>query len=338
MPRVNFLEQQIQIWRKNKAGIKPSELVQNFRLHYPNKASFSTCISRYKGKLRKLGAHESFLSELKPTPEEIAYVKKQGKTRLEDRCRNAVTLKNCGDNLIIYFRQCLESSELGKIYMGIAACTGLRMMEIVRNAVLEVPKLTHDTDDVYWAYSSGICKKAPSFEGHERPLLHRRDIVTSALKRLRNMSFFAAFQKCDLDNAKLSDKVCKKINRSVASAWPYPDVKKVTSHFFRIFYVASTFHYFNKTSSLLQWCSTVLGHESMECSFAYTGMLITGFGSFTFDAERQLHGLARLIKAIDIVKCSTPPPRMLHPPQCPTPLQCSTPRTGHTWRGGGRFG
>jgi hypothetical protein len=78
---------------------------------------FHLRISRYKGKrMRKLGADESFLSELKPTPEEIAYVKKQGKTRLEDRCRNAVTLKNCGDNLIMYFRQCLESSELGNIW------------------------------------------------------------------------------------------------------------------------------------------------------------------------------------------------------------------------------
>jgi hypothetical protein len=66
----------------------------------------------------------------------------------------------------------------------------------------------------------------------------------------------------------------------------------VTSHFFRSFYVAATFHYFNQSSSLSQWCSDVLAHESLEPRFHYTGLLVTGFGTLKFDSERRLQGLA----------------------------------------------
>ena len=95
-------------------------------------------------------------------------------------------------------------------------------------------------------------------------------------------------------NVQVSRKVCTKINRAIRKAWPYPEVKRVTSHFFRSFFVASTFHYFNERSSISAWASDVLAHESLETSFPYTGLLITGYGSLTFNAERSLQGMARL--------------------------------------------
>ena len=195
--------------------------------------------------------------------------------------------------MIMYFRQCLESNELGKLMMGIQACTGLRMVEAVCRAEIDAPVLNHETDDIYWGFVKGVCKKQnKDFSGHERPLLVRRDILQDAIERLRK-NHFADLQQCD-DNTVVSQKACTKINRSIRKAWPYPEVKKVTSHFFRSFFVACSFHYFNKSSSINMWASDVLCHESMNTSFAYTGLFITGFGNLCFDTDRQLRGMAKL--------------------------------------------
>ena len=291
MPRVNFSRVQKDLW-EDRPHLSAETFVQNFRLHYQNLASFASSISRFKSELRKKGAPEKFLDGLRPTAEETAEVQVTNRKRLDLKCQQSITLKNCGDNMILYFRQCLESNDLGKLKIGIQACTGLRMVEAVCRAEIETPLLNHETDDMYWAFVKGVCKKQNNFPGHERPLLHRRDVIQSALERLRR-SHFAELQQCD-DNTVVSRKVCTKINRSIRKCWPYPEVKRVTSHFFRSFYVACTFHYVNKNSSINMWASDVLCHESMNTSFAYTGLLITGFGSLCFDADRQLQGMARL--------------------------------------------
>ena len=286
MPRVNFIRVQKELW-KEKPHLAAEVFVENFRVHYLNLASFSSSISRFKSELRKEGAIDEYTALLRPTSEETAEVKATNRQRLYLKCRQSITLKNGGDNMIMYFRQCLESNELGRLMMGIQACTGLRMVEI------DTPILTHATDDMYWAFVKGVCKKQNNdFSGHERPLLNRRDIIQSAIGRLRK-NHFADLQQCK-DNAIVSRKSCTEINRSIRKCWPYPEVKSVTSHFFRSFYVASTFHYLNKTSSLSMWASDVLCHESMSTTFAYTGLLITGFGSLCFDADRQLQGMSRL--------------------------------------------
>jgi len=291
MPRINFIQVQKGLW-KDTPHLAAETLVDNFRRHY-NLASFASSISRFKSELRTAGAPEEYVALLRPTAEETAEVQATNRRRLDLKCRQSITLKNCGDNMIMYFRQCLESNELGKLMMGIQACTGLRMVEAVCRAEIDTPMLTHETDDIYWAYVKGICKKQNNdFSGHERPLLHRRDHIQAALGRLRK-EHFADLQQCD-DNKAVSRKACTKINRSIRKCWPYPEVKRVTSHFFRSFYVASTFHYMNKNSSINMWASDVLCHESMSASFPYTGLLITGFGSLCFDVDRQLQGMARL--------------------------------------------
>ena len=243
--------------------------------------------------MKKRGVCDSFLNELKPTANETASVRETNKKKLEIKCRQSITLKNCGDNLIMTFRQYAESNDIGQLMISIQAMTGLRMTEVVVRAQFGAPKINHDrTDDVYWSWVTGITKKRGAFEGHERPLLHRRDILESAINRLRN-NHFADLQACT-DNTTVAARVCKRINRAIRKAWPYPDVKQVTSHFFRSFYVAATFHYFNQTSSIAAWCSDVLCHESLDTSHPYTGLLITGFGSLSFNTERSLQGMARL--------------------------------------------
>ena len=139
----------------------------------------------------------------------------------------SITLKNCGDNLIMTFRQFLESDSLGELMIGIQATTGLRQIEVVCRAGIDIPKLNHNTDDMYWTWVTGVCKKQGHFPGHERPLLHRRDIIQTALKRLRH-KFFSDLQSCT-DNTYVSRKVCKKINRAIRKAWPYPEESRVTS-------------------------------------------------------------------------------------------------------------
>jgi hypothetical protein len=265
MPRINFVRVQTDLWQ-DRPNLAAEMFVQNFRLHYKNLASFASSISRFKSELRKKGATEQYISLLRPTAEETAEVQAVNRKRLDLKCQHSITLKQCGDNLIMYFRQCLESNELGKLMMGIQACAGLRMVEAVCRAEIKPPILNHHTDDMYWAFVKGVCKKQTDFSGHERPLLHRRDIICESIKRLRK-NHFADIQQCD-DNIVVSRKVCAKINRSIRKCWPYPEVKRVTSHFFRSMYVS--------------------------CSFHYTGLLITGFGSLCFDTDRQLQGMARL--------------------------------------------
>jgi hypothetical protein len=292
MPRINFIRVQTDLWQA-RPHLAAESFVQTFRLHYTKLSSFASSISRFKSELRKKGAPEEYIALLRPTAKETAEVQATNRKMLDLKCRQSITLKNCGDNMIMYFRNCLESHDLGQLMMGIQACTGLRMIEAVCRAHIETPVLNHESDDIYWAFVTGLCKKQNDFKGHERPLLHRRDIIQSAIDRLRT-KHFPDLQQCD-DNIVVSRKVCTKINRSIRKCWPYPEVKSITSHFFRSFCVACTFHYINKNSSINMWASDVLCHESMNTSFAYTGLLITGFGSLCFDAERQLlQGMARL--------------------------------------------
>ena len=145
--------------------------------------------------------------------------------------------------------------------MGIMTCTGLRQTEVVCWARIQRPKLNHATDDCYWCAVDGITKKKSSDSiSHERPLLERHDTVVSAIVRLRSIHF-STLQDDTIDNATVSNKCCRKINRAINKAWPYPNNARVSSHFFRSFYVASTFHYFNTTSSLSAWASDVFAHS-----------------------------------------------------------------------------
>ena len=78
-PRVSFIKQQIQYYEDNKSGVTADQSVDNFRLHYQNKASFASSLSRFKSILRKLGATEDFLSGLKLNiDEQLQLIKKKG--------------------------------------------------------------------------------------------------------------------------------------------------------------------------------------------------------------------------------------------------------------------
>ena len=287
-----FIQEQIDLFGKNKR-LEPDTFVQNFRSHYSNLSSFASSISRFKSELgKKHHPPESFLAQLKPTGEEICQVHARSKQRLTEKCQNSITLKNCGDNLIVYFRSCLESEKLGNLFMGIQAMTGFRQVEVIARGRLEHPKLNHRTDEIYWSTAKGIVKKKGMEFAHERPLLARREIVQKAMERLRNLHF-AEMQNW-VDNAEVSRKCCNKINRAISSAWPFPEIRRITSHFFRSFYVACTYHYFNEKNSLASRASNVLGHDGLETSHPYSGLLITGFGSLSFDSERQLVGMQRL--------------------------------------------
>ena len=194
--------------------------------------------------------------------------------------------------MIMFFRACLESDKLGDLFMGIQAMTGLRMVEVITRVTLDHPKLNHKTDMQYWCTAKGIVKKKDMEFVHERPLLERRGIIQKAMERLRKQHFSDMQDR--VDNVDVSRKCCNKINRFIASSWPFPELKKITSHFFRSFYVAASYHYFNEKNSLASWTSSVLGHSGLDNSHPYSGLLITGFGSLSFDADRQLHGMLRL--------------------------------------------
>jgi primosomal protein N' len=105
-PRINFIRDQLEVLKQHPL-MKATEIVQNFRLHYANTASFASSISRFKSELRKAGTVSDleFLSQLKPTPEEMQKVNEKNRKHLIDKCKRSVTLNNCGDNLIMYFKK-----------------------------------------------------------------------------------------------------------------------------------------------------------------------------------------------------------------------------------------
>ena len=105
-PRVNFIREQLELFQA-EPNTTAEQLVQNFRLHYPNtvarQAQFASSISRFKSAVRKLGtASDSLLAQLEPTLEETATVRTQSQKKLESKCKNSITLKDAGDNLIMY--------------------------------------------------------------------------------------------------------------------------------------------------------------------------------------------------------------------------------------------
>ena len=87
-PRVNFIREQLELFQA-EPNTTAEQLVQNFRLHYPNTASFASSISRFKSAVRKLGtqsASDSFFVQLKPTTlEETAAVRAKRRKKLESK-------------------------------------------------------------------------------------------------------------------------------------------------------------------------------------------------------------------------------------------------------------
>ena len=102
MPRINFIRVQKDLWRA-QPHLSAETFVQNFRVHYKNLGSFASSISRFKSELRKEGATEEYISLLRPSPQETAEVQAKNTKRLDLKCRQSITLKNCGDNMIMYF-------------------------------------------------------------------------------------------------------------------------------------------------------------------------------------------------------------------------------------------
>ena len=101
--RVNFIRDQLDLVKHNPKGATAEAIVGNFRRHYPNTSSFASSISRFKSELKKLSLVSSeFLSQLKPSQEEIASVHDKNRRRLQEKCQNSITLKNSGDNIAHY--------------------------------------------------------------------------------------------------------------------------------------------------------------------------------------------------------------------------------------------
>jgi hypothetical protein len=102
-----------------------------------------------------------------------------------------------------------------------------RLVEAVCRGQVNKPKLEHaGSDDTYWAFVQGIVKKKGKFPGHERPCLHRCEIIASAIQRLRT-KHFPELQTAECDNTHVSRKSCKKVNRAINKSWPFPEVARV---------------------------------------------------------------------------------------------------------------
>lgn len=66
-PRVNFIREQLELFQ-TEPNTTAEQLVQNFRLHYPNTASFASSISRFKSAVKALGtASDSAISRATQT-------------------------------------------------------------------------------------------------------------------------------------------------------------------------------------------------------------------------------------------------------------------------------
>lgn len=272
--------------------LQPRDIVLAFTEMYPNVATASSQLSRFKKQLRAQTEppppSSEYLKNLRLSPAEYTTITSAYAKQRDENSRDARVVLQ--PDLIAQVSQILlQSEDFRDLWPACIAVSGLRPADLM-TVVIDAPKTKHVEED-FWVSVSNVAKKKAEHanDTFEHPLLAPRWLFLRALAIVRD--YFG--------NGQLLTK--EEYSMRYSSYWKtlldtaFGFVGENLSHvFFRRFYAKYAFHYFKNDflpASITEhgFVSFALMHDSNEPALAYGNLSFSNHGAFDlFTAGRAL--------------------------------------------------
>ena len=272
-------------------AVGANEVVAAFREMYPNTATASSQLSRFKRKLKDQTDNPpptpTYLKELRLSPAEYNDLIREYAQSRDAKSRDARVLDQ--PDLIAEVAQLLlQSADFRDLWPACIVVSGLRPADLMSVVVAE-PKTTHEHPD-FWVSISNVAKKKVSgvaSASFEHPLLAPRWLFVRALGIVR------AYFQPPVRSVPLTK---EELSMRYSSYWKYlldakfyfvgPDISHVL---FRKFYAKYAYIFFKSDflpAAITEhgFVSFALMHESNEPALAYGNLILgelSGYNIFT---------------------------------------------------------
>lgn len=168
----------------------PARIVQVFRKHYTNMKSLSVMLSRMKKDLKELDhpPPESYLEKIALKRSEYSELKKQAKDTRQKGALDVQIVSNA-DDVVLQALRYLTSSDPNLLYAALLPLTGLRPIEIAKQAQFSEKLNNTQNNAEFWACQTRFAKRGnmKSKYNHcrDRPFLAPYYLVERALNIIR---------------------------------------------------------------------------------------------------------------------------------------------------------
>lgn len=265
----------------NWRGFTAAEVVRLHKIHYSNLRSAAVMISRLKGELGRLEdpPGEDYLSKLALSKAQYNEIRKTNQDSRKRGAMDVVCIAN-GDSIVLQAMRYITSSDPNLLIAAIFPLTGMRPIEVVKEARFSTKMNNQQDHPAFWACQTKFAKRGTMItkyaECRDRPYLVPYFLVERALIIIRKR-----WPTRGLTNRQISRKFSSHWQKILQKA--YPQVPGITSRLCRRFFAVYSFHYFGKSvfiggesqSSLNGYASWVLGHATLEDQvIAYSSLII----------------------------------------------------------------
>lgn len=296
---------------ENHSTIPSTKVVDSFRELYPNTATASSQLSRFKRKLMDRAASDtdfipptsSYMSELHLSKPEYTKITTSYYRNRDDQSRDVRVIDN--PDLIVQIAQIyLQSGDFRDLWSACIVVSGLRPADIM-TVVLSKPEKVHEHPD-FWVSISNVAKKKKTNEepqSFEHPLLAPRWLFIRAIRIIRDY-FSPASVIPPLTKEQLSLRYSSYWKHLLETKFSFIG-GDITHVLFRRMYAKYAFNLFKSDflpASITEhgFISFALMHDSNEPALAY-GNLTLG-PSNGFDVFKAGRLLAVIGKPSDVVK------------------------------------
>ncbi len=252
--------------------MSPEEIVQGFRRRYANKRSCSVMLSRHKQKLKQEKCHDAeFLKRLCLTRQEYNAIREMSlAVRQQDALHTHKLMVS--DAIVARALRLLRSKDPKDCFCGLVVATGLRPVEIVKEAKF-ADKLLHEQEvPAYWACQTHWAKRRNNKVAmRDRCFLAPFEVIKRAMRIVRLK------WPCNMTNVR--------INQTYATQWlaalrqRYDMLPGVTARMLRRFFASFVFYCFptidTNLVSAVGCASHHLGHTVLaDQVISYTNILL----------------------------------------------------------------
>ena len=248
----------------------PARIVQVFRKHYTNMKSLSVMLSRMKKDLKELDdpPPESYLEKIALKRSEYSELKKQAKDTRQKGALDVQIVSNA-DDVVLQALRYLTSSDPNLLYAALLPLTGLRPIEIAKQAQFSEKLNNTQNNAEFWACQTRFAKRGnmKSKYNHcrDRPFLAPYYLVERALNIIRQR-----WSCKHLTNVQVNRKFSTNWQKILVKA--YPMWPGITAKMFRRFFAAVAYRYFGESSfnkgttqsSQIGFSHWVLGHTNLD--------------------------------------------------------------------------
>lgn len=166
------------------AEYEPSRVVTMFEQLYPNPATASSQLSRFKSQLKKLSPppDATYLDALKLAPEQYSSIIRAYRDKRDAKALDVSTI-NDADGIVAAAQSMLQSDDFRLLWPALVVVSGLRPADLM--SIDTSPPVEEHKEPDFWVSLGGVAKKKKSDRRYEHPLLAPRVMFERGLAIVR---------------------------------------------------------------------------------------------------------------------------------------------------------